>query len=250
LLPGTPNRFRWDGTAFREIVHFGKWLLGSSSIGFLAGTIDKMVLGALSSAATLGVYSIAGLLYYALDQIFSKVASELSFPAFSEVARERVADLRKVIYKFHTPLAILAYGSAGFLLESAPTIVKILYDDRYQDAGWMLQIMALMLFATPARIHGAAILSLGYARVAFLQSVFCFAVSLVAIPVGFYYFNLAGAIWGVVAGQSSPGLISLYFAFKRHLVNVRRELAPLLAVVPGALLGFCVSELVAYAFWS
>src|SRR5262249_10831455 len=32
LLPGTGNRWKWDPTAFHEIVHFGKWILLSSVI--------------------------------------------------------------------------------------------------------------------------------------------------------------------------------------------------------------------------
>ena len=61
-LPGTRNRVQWDRKAFREILGFGRWILASSMIGFLANAGDKVLLGWMVSATQLGVYSIAGLL--------------------------------------------------------------------------------------------------------------------------------------------------------------------------------------------
>src|SRR5262249_52973505 len=35
-LPGTPNRWQWDASARHELIQFGKWVVVSSILGFLA----------------------------------------------------------------------------------------------------------------------------------------------------------------------------------------------------------------------
>jgi O-antigen/teichoic acid export membrane protein len=237
-LRGTRNRLQWDRAEFTEILRFGKWILGSSSISFLSVSMDRLILGAVVPAATMGLYAIAGLLYGAIEQVVSKIVSQVSFPAFSEVARERVGDLRRTVYKFHTPIGLIAYGMTGFLVVAAPAVVRILYDSRYEDAGWMLRIMVMGMLAIPAKVHAACLLSLGYSRIPFLQAVAAFAVTAVAIPLGFFFFGIAGAIAGVLAAQLSGVPIALFYSARHGIVNVSRELAVLVAAPTGALAGY------------
>ena len=192
-LPGTRNRVQWDRKAFREILGFGRWILASSVIGFLANAGDKVLLGWMVSATQLGVYSIAGLLLNAVEQVLSTIIGEVAFPALSEVARERRADLKGTVYKFHRPLAALAYAAAGLLAAAGGAIVSLLYDVRYQDAGWMLQIFAGMLLAVPCQIHGQCFLALGISRWLSNLATVRLLVLAAALPIGFHLFGIAGA---------------------------------------------------------
>src|SRR5262249_16673864 len=80
-LPGVANRWQWDGSALREIIHFGKWIFLSSILGFLAMNGDRLLLGGLVNANILGVYVIAFLIFSSVDEVMSKIIIDVSFPA-------------------------------------------------------------------------------------------------------------------------------------------------------------------------
>jgi O-antigen/teichoic acid export membrane protein len=183
------------------------------------------------------LYSIAGLLLSAVEQVLGALIGEVAFPALSEVARERRVDLKRVLYKFHRPLAALAYTAAGLLAVAGGAIVRLLYDVRYHDAGWMLQILAGMLLAVPCQIHGQCFLALGISRWLSNLAILRLVVLAGALPIGFHLFGIAGAIFGVVLSYLSAIPATLYYAAKCSLVDVKKELVPILAVIPGALIG-------------
>lgn len=43
VLPGIGNRWQWDGEAVHEVLHFGKWILISSVLGFLVNSGDRLL---------------------------------------------------------------------------------------------------------------------------------------------------------------------------------------------------------------
>jgi O-antigen/teichoic acid export membrane protein len=243
-LPGAGNRWRWDPAAFREIIGFGKWIFVSSVLGFVANAGDKILLGGMIAAGALGVYSIAFLLLSAVEQILVKVMSDVAFPALSEVARDRRSDLRETIYKFHWPLAIAAYLASGCLVVSAPSIVGLLYDARYQDAGWMLQILAAALVAVPSRVHTVCLLALGLSRLHSHLVGVRLAALFVAMPLGFHFFGLPGAIWGAVLSHYSMVPFTFAYGARERLLDLRKEVLALPAVGLGALLGIGIDFLV------
>jgi O-antigen/teichoic acid export membrane protein len=240
LLPGTPNRFRWDPAAFGEILRLGKWIFVSSVLGFLANTGDRVLLGGMIDASLLGVYSIAFLLLSAVEQVLGKVIGDVAFSALSEVARDRRADLRRAVYRFHGPVAAFAYFSAGALVVAAPAIVNVLYDSRYQDAGWILQILAVALAAVPCRILAMCLLSLGRAHLHSHLVLVRLVTLFPAMLLGFHSFGLAGAVWGVVASYFSVAPLAFIYAAREGVLDVRKELLMLPALAVGAAAGFAI----------
>jgi O-antigen/teichoic acid export membrane protein len=89
-------------------------------MGFLVKSGDRILLGGLVSAGTLGVYDIAYGIFEAVEQLFSRLMVNVSFPALSQIARERRGDLRSTYYKFHLPIASFAYFISGLLAVLAP----------------------------------------------------------------------------------------------------------------------------------
>jgi O-antigen/teichoic acid export membrane protein len=239
-LTGVRNRFQWDSVAFREIFHFGKWIFLSSILTYFGSASDMMILGGLVSAKVLGVYSIAILLLNAIEQIVMKLAGNVAFPALSEVARERRSNLGTTLYKFHLPMAAFSYGFAGLLACAAPAIVGLLYDARYADAGWMLQILALALVAVPYRLHAMSLLSLGQPRRHTYLMAIRLAAILVTVPAGFHLGGMQGVVWGIVASYFTSIPASLFFASRNELVDLRKELLPLPVFALGWLAGAAI----------
>jgi O-antigen/teichoic acid export membrane protein len=235
-LPGTPNRWHWDGGAFQEIFHFGKWIFSSSILGFLATSSDRLMLGTLVDTATFGFYSIAILRVSALDQMLGRLSGGVAFSALSEVIR-RSGDLRAAYYRLHAAIAAIAFGSVGFLMVAAQPLVAVIYDHRYADVGWMLQIVAAFLLTRPFSLGTEAYLALGMPHLLSRILITRLVVLCTVIPAGFFLFGFIGALWGSVLSQFSSVPMLLLYNMRNGIFDLPREISRLLAIPVGMTLG-------------
>lgn len=237
-LPGTPNRWQWDRSAVIEIIQFGKWIFASSILGFALASTDRLLLGTMVDATTLGLYVIAVLILSAVDQLVRRVSGGVSLAALSEVARGG-GDMRKAYYRLHAAVAAIAYFCAGFLILSGQVLIAVLYDHRYADAGWMLQISATVLVMAPTQIAIQAYLALGIpqllSRVLFVQLIALLSI----MPIGFLLFGLPGALFGVVLSQMSGLPLFVLYNVRCGLFDLRRELL----LLPILLVGMGIGKL-------
>jgi O-antigen/teichoic acid export membrane protein len=237
-LPGSANRWRWEGAAFREIMGVGKWIFAASVLGFLVNSADRLVLGALTSASVLGVYVIAFLLFSSVEQVLVKIIGDVSFPALSEVARVRPAALRSAYYRFHLAVGLPAGLAAGLLVACAEPLVALLYDARYAEAGWMLRILAVALVTLPYRVATQCFLVLGEPQLMSRICLIRLAALCVLTPAGFHFFGLAGALWAIVLSYFSTLPTTLAFVVRHGLFDARKELLLLPPFLAGLALSY------------
>ena len=236
-LPGIRNRWEWDRLAFREIVHFGKWMFLSSVLGFLVNQGDRLLLGDLIDVTLLGVYVIAFGIFNSVEMLLNKIIYDVSFSALSEVVRDRPADLKASYYRFHVFIGSAAYFCSGILMFSGQSLIGLLYDHRYEQAGWMLEVLALALLITPFNLAIMCLLALGLPS-RFTQIIAIRAVSLfVLVPLGFHFFGLPGALWAIVASYYSYLPPTIYYKINYGLFDFSKELLIAPAWLAGALLG-------------
>jgi O-antigen/teichoic acid export membrane protein len=234
-LPGVSNQWGREPAASREIYHFGKWIFLSSILGFLGTNGDRLILGALLTTSVFSVYVIAFLIFGAIQDVLTRIITEVSFPAISEVVRERPDNLRSSYYRIHAVIGSFSYFCAGVLMISGHAVIDILYDDRYRQAGWMLQILAVALMTIPFRVAATSLLALGLSRI-FSNIIGVKTISLyVFVPLGFYFFGLPGALWGFVASSFAFLPMTIAYAIKHSLMDFRIELLMLSAWVVGML---------------
>ena len=235
-LPGSANRWQWDQSAFYEIFHFGKWIFLSSILGLFANNSDRILLGGLVGSATLGIYSIASMLITAIAQIMFTIFAQVSYPALSEVARERPGELKRSLYGIHKLTAPFVYFCSGLLVVSGTTLIGLLYDSRYAEAGWMLEVLAVGLLKIPFNLPQWCLLARGLTK-HFTGVVALQAVSTIAlIPLGYHYFSVPGALWGIVASQLLNVPVIIYYQIKYDLFDLSKELILLPAFFVGMVL--------------
>lgn len=238
-MPGQSNRLEWEAEAFYEIFHFGKWVFLSSLLGFFVNQGDRLLLGGLISAEILGVYSIALLLVSAILQVFQKIFSNVLFPALSEVSRERKDGLSRVYYKIRFRVDLVTMFTAGMLFATGQLIVEILYDDRYLEAGWMMQILSLSIAGIGFTLAKQIALALGHTRffsgLVTLQLVTLYSLTIVL----FKLFGLPGAIWGIVLYPVTGIIASFWYMKKNNLLQLHREVM----MIPLAFVGWVVGVL-------
>lgn len=243
-LPGNSNRWQWDKLAFREIVHFGKWMFLSSILGFLVNSGDRLLLGGLINSNNLGIFSIAYLIPNSVEQIPAKIMADVSFPALSEVARDRPTDLKSTYYRFHVAIASFAYICSGVLMTAGVSLVHLLYDWRYEQAGWMLEILAVALLTVPFRLATQSFLALGMPHLLSIVISIRLVTLLIATPIGFYSFGIAGALWGIVASHFSYLPAIILYNVRHRIFDLRTELYLLPMVVIGMAVGRLIAALI------
>lgn len=243
-LAGVDNRWEWDLAAVHEVIHFGKWIFLASILGFLVNSGDRLLLGGLVNSTVLGFYSIASLIGNSLEGILSKIMGEVSFPAFSEVVRDRRSDLQRAYYQFLAPIGAVAYFSGGFFMAFGQTLIHLLYDDRYEQVGWMLELISAILLTIPFRLATQSFLALGMPKVQTHIILIRFVFLFVVTPFAFHLGGLEGAIIAIVLSHFTSIPIVIFHNQRLGLFNLRKESYLFLFVVGGLVAGLASKLLV------
>ncbi|MBX2867955.1 MAG: oligosaccharide flippase family protein [Acidiferrobacterales bacterium] len=164
ILPGQNNRIHWDTSAGKEIIRFGIWILFSTSITFLAMQLDKLAFSRLFPLSEVGVYSIAFGVALLGPLLMGRLVFAVAFPSFSRVL-DSGADLGPAVKQAKAHLfSIGAYLTAGLVCCGA-AFVEVAYDERYQNAGLYIPILAAgAWFAIIEGVYGSALLANGKAN--------------------------------------------------------------------------------------
>lgn len=246
LIPGYRNKLCWDAVARKEIIEFGRWILGSSAVFFLAGFADRLLLLPFLQAGGLGIYSIAALLTESTFTVIGKITHGVLFPIFSRIRLDGVDRLREVYYQARLRLDFLALGGVGVLFMLGPRIIDFLWDDRYHEAGWMLQILCVKA-ATRSVFDPAdkCLVALGRVRTSFInnaaRTVFLFA----GVPLGWHLFGESGVIWGVVLSDLPCAFILWTALWREKVLRLDRELLAWGFFALGLGVGFGLDALIA-----
>lgn len=197
-LPGIRNRFHFERQAARSLFSFGAWIFLSTVAIFAADSLDRIILGKMTEMKTLGVYSIALMLAVAPTQALSKLSRSVLFPLYTRVHYSST-NLSRVFAEGRWPLLVLGGWIAAGFIGGGPTIVQLLYDSRYWEAGWMLQILSAGLWfgIVLGGTHGAIVLAVGRsdwtAAMAFSKVIGM----LVFVPIGYWAGGFPGAVLGL-----------------------------------------------------
>ena len=238
FLPGEKNKFCWDRDSFYELFHFGKWIFLTSILGFLAINGDRLILGGLIDTKLLGIYTIAVFIIGAIQQVFNKIIGSVALPALSEVARERPDDLINVYYKFRLPVDAIMLFLAGFLFVAGGNIIDILYDDRYKQAGNILEILSLSLLFERYSLAGQCFIALG--RPSFLISIILARTIFlyIGLPTMYSMYGIDAGIWAIVLSAHATLPIILYYKVKNSLLSVYKEILTTPFLLIGLVIGY------------
>lgn len=209
FLPGPRMKFVWDREVSDRLWHFGKWIMASSALGFVANNADKLILGALMGPTTFGIYVIAQIWIEAGKTLVIQMADRVGFPAIAEVFRDRPADVPRLFRKFQTIIDGICVMGFLTLLFSGQLLIDVLYSQTYQTAGTYLQIMSLGFLVVRFNTLIALVLNAGYSKVMLGNTAIIAASICIAIPWGFSFLGVEGAIFGAVLAplMSTPYIL-------------------------------------------
>lgn len=198
LAGQVPMQLKWEKQSVHELIHFGKWIFISTALGFLLMRLDVFILGSFAGMATLGLYSIAKTLSRISIEALMKLSDMVMFPLYSRLKEQGADTLREKMFKTRALLLALFLPPLWILILAGDWIVDLLYDDRYQFAGWILQVLASGATATViiTSIH-PVLLAVGDSFRNMLNSVTRFIMQLLGMLIGYYMAGVEGFIVGV-----------------------------------------------------
>jgi len=237
-LPGDKNSFSWDQDSFRSLFSFGKWIFVTSIVTFLATNYQQFALGYYFDASKLGVFSIALFLCTAVTTIGSKISHTVLFPGFSEINRLDPKALKGHYYKSRIYLHTCLFLLGGIVIIWSPTIVDVLYDVRYKEAGNILQILmfgTLILFYTLP--SGSCLMATKKLNYSFYGNLLCFLTLLIGIPISWEYFGESAVIWLIALTPLCRLVIGMIGMYRQSILSWRMELLSICILCFGILIG-------------
>lgn len=249
FVVGRGNRFCWDREHFQEIFKFGAWVLVGSFFSFLNKQGDKLVLSLAIPVSLLGVFTLAVFIVESVDRLFTMMISKVALPLFSKYKNEEGRLSAELFYRARMPIEIVSAFSGGVLFFNAPLIIDFLYDDRYSEAGWMLQILSAGLFINiPTYLAFNYFTACGKPKYGSLSLGIQVFIMALGLPLFLWFLDLASAIVFLTTVKSLGYLVYLFIMISSREISFLKELRMFLVIVLGLLFGLFVNSSIVWVF--
>ncbi|MDT8309739.1 MAG: oligosaccharide flippase family protein, partial [Bacteroidales bacterium] len=192
------NKFAFEKDALNELISFGKWIFFSTAMMFLATQADRFLLGKIFPLSLFGVYSIAIIFAELPKEIINQLSSKVIFPLISHFSDLPRNELRKKILQKRILVLPLLALLVALMASFGDTLIDFLYDERYQEAGWMLSLLALgmwplVLYATIDR----SLYAIGKPSYSAFGNSLKFIYMISCVPLSYKYAGFFGAVFAV-----------------------------------------------------
>jgi len=198
----------------------------------------------------LGVYSVGAMIAIMPAAALGRMASSVFFPAYSRV-QNAGEDLRPVFTRMRRPILVLAGWVIAGLAGGGPAVVGLLYDHRYDEAGWIVQLLALASWFTVLEAtHGAALLARGESHWTAMNSAAKLVGMLALIPLGYAAGGFPGAVAGLAASELLKYAASSFAIARAGLKGWPQEWRLTFWVLATSGLGWLASSFAEQQGWS
>ena len=245
-LAGHREKFRIVRDAAKELLDNGKWIFVSSILGFVAVNGDRLLLGGMIDKHEFGLYTVAFMLVNMLQVVASMLCINVAYPAIAEVYRDRPRDLPGTLQKFQWLYDGIVVFLAAILMTAGPAIIHVLYDARYQGAGWIMVVLAAGAVGLRYQMVEQAYQAMGSPQYMTLANFLRLVALVVGILVGHHYFGMVGAVAGIALSQYAGWPLAWWFKAKHRVFTWRAEAVFFPALAGGALIGWLAAMILAW----
>jgi len=225
IIPNSSNRFFWDKEVSKELFSFGKWIFLSTAVTFFAEQADRLIFGKLLSFEMLGVYGIALTFADLLRSVTLALSTKVIFPAVSKIADlPRSAVRAKLNHSRKLVLIPLAF-SLTMLVCFGDILIKVLYDERYIEATWMMPILALGIWPRVlCNTNEPSLFAIGKPQYPTLANFSRFLWTFLGVLIGFHFFKMLGAIIAVALNDLVFYLVINFGLYQEGLSGLRQDI--------------------------
>lgn len=212
ILPSHRHRFMWNKELAREMIHFGKWIFLATILGYFTNNGDRLILSKFMSAGEFGLYAVALTWMSIIVKINEQLGDRVMLAVYAETQNAEVHQLRKKIFRMRSAKSMLLLPLVCLFIIFGPKLIEVVYDDRYLDAGWMLQILAAGVGFNIATHVGEFYLAKGHSRLFMCVVAIRSVIMLLCMALGGHYAGGMGIIIGVAVTNlmEYPVLVMIY----------------------------------------
>lgn len=242
LLPGVRNRLHWNADHARALFRYGRWVFLSTVFTFLARQTDRLVLAGLIGKTMFGVYNQALMGARICIDVVGQLVDWVAFPAYARIVNS--GDSVQQPFRRMNNLVQLGAGAlVAALIAGGPGLVRVLFDWRYHDAGWMLRLLAMggwfaVLESGCSSLH-KALASTRWMAAGHSTKV---ATMVIALPLGYHLDGLEGALVGGICADITRYIVCAIGLERRGFPIFRHDMLTTAAVVATASLGVYIDS--------
>jgi len=196
--------FAWERDTARELFAYSRWIIGSTTVSFVAQQFHLLYLAKFLAQGVYGVYGVAWNLCAQASKPMTALANRVIIPHLAESHRRSPAELEQALQRSlarFLPACVLVCLGAGLF---APAMFGLFYDDSFAEGGAMGRLFAIVVwFMILQHVPRCALLALGASRGVAAMALWNAVLTVVGIVGGFALDggSLAGAILGNALGN-------------------------------------------------
>jgi O-antigen/teichoic acid export membrane protein len=195
LLSDVKQRFFLSRSYLWEILHFGKWIFISQLVYFLSTNFDRLYLAKVVPLELLGIYGIARSISDLTGGLVLRLANSVLFPFIAAHSHAPRADLHAQLSPIRAKFLLVAVLGFSVFVATADLLIKLLYDQRYQAATWILPVLTIgSWFSILASINEATLLGLGKPSYSAISNGLKFAFLVIGLPLSVKFYGLLGGV--------------------------------------------------------
>ncbi len=224
LVPGYRDRPCLEREAVTEIIRFGRWVLVSTAVTFVATQVDRLLLGKLLTMEELGLYSIAFGLMVIPRELIGRLTTTVQMPVLSRCVRMHPQDLQTELDRTRGPLLLMSMGMSIASGLMAGVFISVCYDARYAGAIPLAVALAVPMFlASISQSSGFALFAVGDSRALAIVNGVRAASAVLAPYVGFRLGGLEGFIGGMSVSVVAGHLVQCWCLWRHRLSVLKRD---------------------------
>jgi len=222
-----PLRFSWNWDRAKELIYFGRWVLGSGALVFLTLQMDSICVGKYLGASLLGYYQLANRISNTPATEITHVISQIAFPLYARL-QDNAEQLRSVYIRVMQIVAFLSFLLAGSIIALSPYFVRIFFGEKWLPAIPVIQILAVAgLLRSIAAIPGRLFYAVGKPHLDTHIQIVRFVVMAACLYPLTVRWGIVGSAYAVLASI----LVSTVIFCAVTMKIVRRSGAPLFRAV-------------------
>jgi O-antigen/teichoic acid export membrane protein len=102
-------------------------------------------------------------------------------------------------------------------------IINVLYDDRYQEAGWMIEVLSISLVFIGYSMAGICLMAKGNVKNNTWLTFIAMAFLYISVPIAYNFYGIYGAILMISLNYIIDIPSTFYMLKKYELLNISKE---------------------------
>lgn len=202
LIPGRKPRFAWDRAAALELVNFGKWIFLATALTFLIQWGDRSLLGLFMTKPMLGLFATATIWSRIAVEVLLRLNTQVILPIYADLFNRSDPQLGRELFKARLGLVVAFAPPMWALSLGGQWIIDLLYDPRYTEAGWMLQVLAAGAIGAVINVPASSILlAVGDSKRHMMLQAGRGLLLIACVAAGAFIGDVTGMIIGVAASK-------------------------------------------------